>query len=124
VIPISVDRSPEAFDGRSNENVAKTLLVERRNDWRSAVLGPGDVDRSRRCGRPCSPFKATDEAPSFQLSELRTGEGTVNWRLKLFFTLSGRGQDPDLLRLDPRAAGRALQAFRAPHQAVHQPRPP
>ena len=28
--------------------------------------------------------------------------------LEAVFTLSGRGQDPDLLRLDPRLAGRAL----------------
>ena len=65
MIPISVDRSPEAFDGRSNENVAKTLLVERRNDWRSAVLGPGDVDRSRLIG-----------AVDFNIPT-RRGEGTV-----------------------------------------------
>src|SRR3984885_5990772 len=38
---------------------------------------------STRCGRPCSPFKATDEAPSFHLPELPTGE-ELNWRLKLF----------------------------------------
>ena len=29
---------------------------------------------STRCGRPCSRFKATDEAPSLHLPELRTGE--------------------------------------------------
>ena len=50
MFPISVDPSPEAFDGRSNENVAKTVLVEGRNDYRSAVLGPRDVHRSRLIG--------------------------------------------------------------------------
>ena len=50
MFPISVDPSPEAFDGRSNENVAKTFFVEGWNDGRSAALGPGDVHRSRLIG--------------------------------------------------------------------------
>ena len=65
MFPISVDPSPEAFDGRSNENVAKTVLVEGRNDWRSAVLGPGDVQRSRLIG-----------AVDFNIP-IRCGEGAV-----------------------------------------------
>ena len=41
----------------------------------SAVAKPPALHAySTRCGRPCSPFKATDEAPSFHLPELRTGE--------------------------------------------------
>jgi hypothetical protein len=59
--------SPEAFDGRSNENVAKTVLVEGRNDYRSAVLGPRDVHRSRLIG-----------AVDFNIST-RRGEGRIWW---------------------------------------------
>ena len=67
MFPISVDPSPEAFDGRSNENVAKTVLVEGRNDYRSAVLGPRDVHRSRLIG-----------AVDFNIP-IRRGEGRIWW---------------------------------------------